>query len=234
MSKDSVGTHVPNPIAFPDETDFSMPDISDLATGHMNFVYWGRLFWGMRTEPFIPSALLVMLARLCDKVVEEYSIVRKEVLNHFSRKMGADITHLMGAISHMETLVSTLWRAMGAAETVRRDRDAPAAPGYELPGSSDFRRVNGIRRAIEHMDKRIRDGRAKPGVPTMVVLDNHSITLEGWEIAYHELAWWIAQMSNLVLRLRAAEAESPSDDWPGVLRMFAAAINHSKAQSRSN
>lgn len=186
---------------------------------------------GMRTDVFVPSALLVMLARLCDKALGQYEAARAELAAHCERKLNPDITHLMRAVNHMETVVGTLWRLLGAAEAVRREKDAPSVPHDRLPSRADFDRLNRIRRAIEHMDERIRDGRIGPGGSTMVMLGDRSVRLEGNEIGYDELAWWLAQMSSLVLTLRAAEARNPSEEWPGVLRLFAATVRNAMGGS---
>ncbi|MEA2498871.1 MAG: hypothetical protein QOH26_1276 [Actinomycetota bacterium] len=202
----------------------SMPDPGEITPVHSNFVYWGRILWGMPVDLFVPSAILITLARLVDKALDEYFAARAEVFAHIERRWNPDITHLTRATNHMETLVGALWRLFGLAQAIRRHPDAPLISRAELPTRGDFERLNGIRRAIEHMDARIRDGRVQPGDPTMVMLGDSSIRLEGWEVSHDELAWWIALMSNLVIRLRVSEARTPSEEWPGIVRMFSTAM----------
>lgn len=206
-----------------DAQAFSMPDLSHVPAVHGNIVYWSRLLAGMPTDAFVPSALLVTLARLVDRALEEHAGARDELLAHFNRKWNPDVTYFLRATNRMEALVSTVWRLLGLAEAVRRTKEAPPISREETPGKTEFERLNRIRRAIEHMDERIRNGRVGPGQPTMVIVGNDSIQLEGEEIGHDELAWWIVQMSNLVLGLRAHEAENPSEEWPGILRVFAQA-----------
>lgn len=215
----------------PTSDSFSMSDLSHLSPVHSNFVYWSRALFGMSTGTFVPSALLVMLARLADKALTEYGAARSEAIAHCRRRFNPDITHLMRAVNHMETLVGTLWRLLGAAEAVRRAEDAPEVPRHRLPTRAEFDRLNRIRRAMEHMDERIRDGRIQPGGSTMVMIGDYSIRLEGNEISHDELAWWIAAMSNLVLTLRGAEAAHPSKEWQGLLQAFAEQVRSTKRSS---
>lgn len=199
----------------------------------MKVVYLGRLLLGMPTDRFVPTASLVAVARLSDKAIGEYHQVGKAVASHLARTWNPDITSLMTASNHMETLVGTVWRLMQFAETIRRNPEAPPVPPSELPSKDDFVRINSVRRAIEHMDERIRDGRVKAGDATMVMIGDYSIGLEGHEISHDELAWWLSLMSNLVLRLRAFEASNPSAEWPGLLRAFAAAVHKTDSHTRS-
>lgn len=221
-----------SPHLFPTGGDFSMPNLESIPPIHANVVYWGRLLLGMPTDRFVPSALLVTVARLCDQALDEYTAARYEMQQHLRRQWNPDITYLMRATNRMEAFLGTLWRLVGLGEAVRRAEDAPAVPRDELPTKRDFERLNGIRRAVEHMDERIRDGRVGPGDPTMVVMGDNSVSLERWEIAYDELAWWLCLESSLVLRLRAFETSTPSEEWPGLLRAFAAA-SQSKRASQS-
>lgn len=201
-----------------------MPDLADVALQHANAVYWGRLLFGMPTGAFVPSALLITLARLADQAIQEYMAARADMLAHFRRRVGADASHYFRATNHMEAFVGTLWRSVGIGEAARRTKEGPHIPRDQLPTRDEWQRLNAIRRAIQHMDARIRDARIRPGDPTMLMMGDHSVRLEEVEIGYDELAWWVTQMSSLVLVLRAEEEAHPSPEWPGVLTMFAEAL----------
>ncbi len=181
-----------------------MPALSNL---HSNLTLDRVLNWwfrGVGLQMEGPGqAQYLNLVRLVDKTVREYEHARQ----YFQEYVGSGnkTSLFMRCVDHMENCIDSLHRVFLHLEGLKAslyleqqsctDNPVPHISRKTIPNKSAQRRVKRIRRAMQHMDERISQGRAgRDKAPIGLLTKSDSIELDEEEIYFTELASWIEQL----------------------------------------
>jgi hypothetical protein len=192
-------------VGFPTHFDIRPLDILD-NKNYLNLLL-GRVFTGhgLFTDP--AGSLLFNLSRLIDKAIDEYEHMRTE-LEAYEDSGGNSISRYAKAVSHLETCINALNRAMKYAEALRRDKQTPWIEKPALPTDRQRQRLSMLRAAIEHTDERIicaNERHIQIGEPISLVILEDGCELGGCTIRFEELARWIQQVHDVTKRLNACK-----------------------------
>src|SRR5215208_6871858 len=141
-----------------------MPDLSNLS-GKLTIDYFLNYAFG-NTELQMSGpgqAQFLNFIRLVDKTLLEYEPARFDLQNYVNSDNRTSL--FMRCVDHMENCVDSLHRSFlhldGLRTSIYRERQRTNEPlpdihRDELPKSSNRKRIDNIRDAIQHMDDRIR------------------------------------------------------------------------------
>jgi hypothetical protein len=187
-----------------------MPDLSNLS-GKLTIDYFLNYAFGntglQMSGP--GQAQFLNFIRLVDKTLLEYEPARFDLQNYVNSDNRTSL--FMRCVDHMENCVDSLHRSFlhldGLRTSIYRERQRTNEPlpdihRDELPKSSNRRRIDNIRDAIQHMDDRISKGRAGADIaPIGLNVKSDSVELDHEEIYYAELALWIQQIYRVAEQL---------------------------------
>jgi hypothetical protein len=149
------------------------------------------------------------LIRLVDKTLLEYEQAREYLQRYVDSHNKTSL--FMRCVDHMENCVDSLNRVFlhldGLRTSLHREQSHTSEPlpqinREDLPSTTNRKRINDIRDAIQHMDDRISKGRAgKDIAPIGLNVKSDSIELDNEEIYFVELAQWIEQVYAVTERL---------------------------------
>jgi hypothetical protein len=187
-----------------------MPDLSNLS-GKLTIDYFLNYAFG-NTELQMSGpgqAQFLNFIRLVDKTLLEYEPARFDLQNYVNSDNRTSL--FMRCVDHMENCVDSLHRSFlhldGLRTSIYRERQRTNEPlpdihRDELPKSSNRKRIDNIRDAIQHMDDRISKGRAGADIaPIGLNVKSDSVELDHEEIYYAELALWIQQIYRVAEQL---------------------------------
>jgi hypothetical protein len=187
-----------------------MPDLSNLS-GKLTIDYFLNYAFG-NTELQMSGpgqAQFLNFIRLVDKTLLEYEPARFDLQNYVNSDNRTSL--FMRCVDHMENCVDSLHRSFlhldGLRTSIYRERQRTNEPlpdihRDELPKSSNRKRIDNIRDAIQHMDDRISKGRAGADIaPIGLNVKSDSVELDHEEIYYAELALWIQQIYGVAEQL---------------------------------
>ena len=187
-----------------------MPDLSNLS-GKLTIDYFLNYAFGntglQMSGP--GQAQFLNFIRLVDKTLLEYEQARLDLQSYVDSDNRTSL--FMRCVDHMENCVDSLHRSFlhlnGLRTSIYRERQhtnepLPDIDRDELPTSSDRKRIDNIRDAMQHMDDRISKGRAGADIaPIGLNVKSDSVELDHEEIYYAELALWIQQIYRVAEQL---------------------------------
>ena len=187
-----------------------MPDLSNLS-GKLTIDYFLNYAFGntglQMNGP--GQAQFLNFIRLVDKTLLEYEQARLDLQSYVDSDNRTSL--FMRCVDHMENCVDSLHRSFlhldGLTTSIHRERQRTNEPlpdihRDELPKSSNRKRIDNIRDAIQHMDDRISKGRAGADIaPIGLNVKSDSVELDHEEIYYAELALWIQQIYRVAEQL---------------------------------
>ena len=178
-----------------------MPDLSGLNAKVSLTLLLNRTFRGGGPKNPKSYAFVMNFIRIADKLIVDYERTRA-ALNEYLSTPNNVISPLIYATNNCESCVTTMVRAIKPGHRIRRDQNGPTiARKMSVLSDSVWHRVNGVRRAIEHFDERIRDNTWVPGDPLCLLLKSDRLELMGEEILYVELADWVRELNDLAIQL---------------------------------
>ena len=187
-----------------------MPDLSDLS-GKLTISYFMNQWFG-RTGLQLDGPggyQFLNFIRLVDKTLLEYEQSREYLQQYVDSHNKTSL--FLRCTGHMENCVDSLHRSLlhleGLKASLHKERERASEPlpqidRQELPNKASRKRVVRIRNAMQHMDKRITQGRAGADIaPIGLTVKSDSIEVDHEEIYFEELASWIRQIHNVAEQL---------------------------------
>ena len=185
-----------------------MPEIKDVCAfrtlGHMLNVFF-RAGGPKRKKS---SALVKNYIRIVDHLIIEYKYARAALLK-FVNTPNNVLGPLLVATGHLETIISSLKRAIRFLECIKRDRHIPTIEKNLSVLSSDTKkRVTSLRNAIQHLDERLIKGEHGDGEANALLVKSDGIELFNTEIKYTEIANWIRELDKVSSQLATYKEEN--------------------------
>jgi len=201
----------------------NMPDLTSLTDQQVLMLTLNLFFRGAyRSSPQVKQ-LVINFVRLLDQALWAYKNARRELEAYTSpanQQGGITIGHYYRLISHCETCVNSLYRALKFIERLRRQGIQKSDTTPLIPDPTTLsslkdtvrQKVRAVRDAIEHTDKDIARKEIPEGQPISLAATNDGVEITGKDrcvkgISYADLATWLQQLHGLAKNL-AEYAES--------------------------
>lgn len=178
-----------------------MPEINDLrdyrTLTHVLNVYFRR----GGPQKIKAAALVRNYIRMIDHLIMEYKYAREALLNYVNTPTNV-LGPLFVAIGHLETVVTSLKRAIRFLDRIKRDQQIPAIERNLSVLSNDTKyRVTSLRDAIQHLDEKLIKGELREGEEITLLAKSNGIELFSTEIKYTEIANWIRELDKVSSQL---------------------------------
>lgn len=168
------------------------------------------LIVGEKPRDHIFVALVVNLVRIVDIGLTDYLNMRKCLLKYWYRKNSSSVPlgFLLLAAGHFEACISNLKRAIVHLKKIRGFSTVPRTTNdllrkkYGVLSGKVEGRVTKMRDSIQHLEKRIREGKIRKGeaiYPSSS--DKDGMKLGSHKIKFDELAQWIQELHTLCAAL---------------------------------
>ena len=203
------------------------PDIPDYPAGFLNF--WAKqLFVGTVSSDFQTNALASTYVRLVEAALIEYQLGVSTLREFWETHTSFKITAVNRSISHFESCLSNMHRAINCYRRLRRRRDPLGVALHrekaDFATDSVATAIGDMRNAIHHLEERVMDGRLKEGQPialksdgpekphatepnqTMKSIDR--LVIGQHELLFSRLAASLTEMGRVAAKI--AEFNSPS------------------------
>ena len=138
--------------------------------------------------------------RLQDKAIREYRQAREAFLADIAdhgRQM-----HFIEFTDHLENCINATSRLFRLLERIKSERESPSFP-KELRRFVETKSpsVEGVRNAVEHMDKEIRFDRVTPGKPIALTVNKNgdSVLASNCELSFQDLAKVLEKFNEIAL-----------------------------------
>lgn len=182
-------------------TRCDMPDLSALEPGVSLRLMLNRAFCKGGPSDAGSFALVVNFVRIVDVVLADYHSVRAALTTYVTTP-NEFIYPLFEAISHTETCVTNLLRAIKMARRIRQDKAGPQIDRHIAVLTNNVAdRVLAFRNKIQHVDDTLINGTWQPPAAHCLITRDDRIELYGKEILYAELARWITTLHGIASEL---------------------------------
>lgn len=179
------------PSSWPTRCD--MPDLSGLPPDNSILLTFHRALAGGGPNSPTSYALVANYVRIVDAALAEYHAMRAALIRYVSTPN--EVIHpLYEAISHAESCISNLARAVLMAQRIHRDQSGPS---IAVVSNAIANRLRRFRNKIQHVDEKLLDGTWQPPDPHCLVTRDDRMELYGQEILYSELADWIRTLHRV-------------------------------------
>lgn len=179
-----------------------MPDLSSLSSTVTLSHLLNIVFRSAGAEDAEGRIILRSYIRLLDKTLQDYELSRMHFTEFVNRKDNGVLSPLFRAIGHMENCLNSFTRTLRFVRSIADHPELGSEIGQlDVLRSSNRKRVQKIRNAIEHMDDRIRKGKIQTDDFTALWMDEDYLTLEGHQIKYEELGEWLSELHTLAGQL---------------------------------
>lgn len=171
----------------------NMPDLSSLNTPIVPTAMLNVVLGGGRLTKPKATAYYWGFIRIVDKVVYEYQLARESLENAIARDKR--MTSYFRCISHLETCVQSLRRAVQYLEGLKRCR-VPVDRTTRRLIESCFKEIKNIRDEIEHIDEDIHKEVVPEGEPLALIItdDEKSIQIASHSLSFDRLSTVISSL----------------------------------------
>jgi len=156
-------------------------------------------------------AFRMLIVRLVDKAIIEYSRARIELQNQIneaerpvSELMKGRIIYMFEFMDHIESCINATHRALMLSKEIHRDATAPRLD-EKLRGRIGqlSHSLKAIRHSLEHPEERVQDGRLGRDGPLSIMLsdDGRGVVLGPDFLSFEELAEILQATHELALKL---------------------------------
>ena len=209
--------------------EFNVPEVDGFQNGIPG--YWLHvLFVGSLTDSFQINSLATMYVRLVEAAIVEHKLGKANLLDFWSTHSAVKLSALNRSISHFESCLSDMHRAINCFTRLRRHKSLPEALKSILSAERPrfvaeyvAGQLRDIRNEIHHLEKLVLDGRLEQGQPIALQADgpefphpteaNQTIktidrlTIAGREISFLDLTAWLTEMGRFAEKLVASQTE---------------------------
>jgi len=181
-----------------------MPDLSALLPSQTLTLVLRLAFPGDRTDAYPARLLHVTFVRLVDKATSEYEAARAQ-MNRYSQEDTPmrPLVALFRASSEFENCITSLHRALGLLDSIRRDKNSPKIPDELRATLRATKNVRQFRGAVQHFDDDLAKGVPQPGSNMGIRTHSNRIECACGSIFYSDLAHWIRSLHDYAARIAA-------------------------------
>jgi hypothetical protein len=202
-----------------------VPEINEYTNGFPQF--WSKMiFFGSNTISSQINALLTTYVRLVEAALVEYSLGHSKLKEYFDTHTSFNLSAIHRAISHFESCLSNMHRAINCFTRLRRHRDLPESlrlalneekPLFIANQISD--KLREIRNDIHHIEESIMDGRIQegqfitlnpdgpetphPSEPDQTIKTIDRLIIAQRELHFSSLATWLTEMGRIAEKIAA-------------------------------
>lgn len=208
--------------------EIEIPEIKDYPQGFPG--YWVKtLFIASVSNSYQVNALASTYIRLVEAALVEYRMAQPRLQEFWDEHHSLKLSAMHRAISHFETCLTDMHRAIACFIRLRRHRKLPdglkASLNLEKPGfiaDRVFDRLREIRHAIHHLEERVVKGEIEEGEafvlspdgpetphatePNQTVKRIDRLKIGSSEILFTELAGWLLELGRFAEKIAAQEA----------------------------
>ena len=212
---------------------FDVPEIEEHPNGFPE--YWLQVLFINTISPnFQISALTTTYVRLVEAALVEYRLGQTKLKEYWNTHTSVNLSAMHRSVSHFESCLSDMHRAINCFTRLRRHKDLPHGLGLVLNTErprfvtdqvSD--QLRALRNKIHHLDDMIMDGRLQQGQSIALRPDGLEVThptepnqtnktidrlvIAQRELKFADLAAWLVEMARLAEKIAAYVApRSPS------------------------
>lgn len=205
-----------------------VPEIADYPNGFPQ--HWLKvLFIGSLSFNFQINALASTYVRLVEAALVEYRIGQSKLKEFWGTHTSLNLTAMYRSISHFESCLSDMHRAICCFTRLRHHKDLPQGlclalneekPRFIAHQISD--QLRKIRNEIHHLEELVMDGRLQEGKPFALKPDGPETThptepnqtvktidrlvIAKRELKFSDLAAWLIEMGRFAEKIAAYEA----------------------------
>lgn len=205
-----------------------VPDIADYPQGFPS--YWlKRTFLNSISTSYHINALATTYVRLVEAALTEYRLGQVKLKEFWNTHTSLNLSAMHRSISHFESCLFNMNRAINCFTRLRRHKDLPAALQQTLDeerpkfiADAVASQIRDMRNAVHHLEERVMDGRIAEGEnftlrsdgpeaphATEVGQTNKTVdrlVIGKQEIMFSDLATWLVEMAQFADRLAGYEA----------------------------
>jgi hypothetical protein len=204
---------------------FDVPDINEHQNGFPR--YWLRmLFISSVSQNYQINALTTTYIRLVEAALVEYRFGQDKLKEFWNTHTSINLSAMHRAVSHFESCLSDMHRAIKCFRRLRRHKDLPDSLRQvlkaEKPGFGTdrvFDQLRSFRNEVHHLDDLVMDGRLQEGQPIALKPDGpevpHStepnqtnktidrLVIAERELKFADLAAWLTEMGRFAEKIAA-------------------------------
>lgn len=166
-----------------------MPDLAGLFTPVMSNLMLSVVLGGAGSRNHEVWQYTVSYIRLIDKAIVAYRAARESLEEYVNSQNRTSL--LLTSISHLETCIHSVKRALRFLGQLNRHPQGPPIPRIRRRLIESYgNQITEVRDAIEHMDKWIERGEVRPGEPTALMIseDGKSASIASETLSFDTLA----------------------------------------------
>lgn len=215
---------------------FDVPDVTDFPKGFPS--YWLQvLFIGSITDSFQINSLATTYIRLVEAALVEYQLGQSRLLEYWNTHTSINLSAMNRAVSHFESCLSDMHRAIKSFTRMRRHKDLPERlrqvlntqrPRFVADHVSG--QLRSFRNEIHHLDELVMDGRIQQGQsialrpdgpevphPTEPNQTNKTIdrlVIAQRELKFSDLAVWLHEMGMFAEKIASYKNQQNAAEAP--------------------
>ncbi|MFZ2148278.1 MAG: hypothetical protein WAV28_13760 [Sedimentisphaerales bacterium] len=206
-----------------------VPEIKEYSIGFPQ--YWLKaLFIGPISLQFQINALATTYIRLVEAALAEYRLGQSKLKEFWDTHDSLNLAAMYRAVSHFESCLSDMHRAINCFTRLRRHRDLPEGlrlalneqkPRFIADQISDQLRL--IRNDIHHLEELVMDGRLQEGQaialkpdgpetphptePNQTIKTIDRLVIAQREVKFSDLATWLTEMGRFAEKIASYETK---------------------------
>lgn len=205
-----------------------VPDINEYPNGFPNF-WLNWYFTGSISSNFQINALVITFIRLIEAAFVEYRLGKSKLTEFWKPNLSLNLSAMHRSISHFESCLSDMHRAIKCFTRLRRHKDLPEGLRLSLNDEKPrfvaeqiSSKIAEIRHGIHHLEELVMKGKLQEGQfftlqpdgpenPHPTELNQTIKTIDRLVIAQSELqfsslATWLTEMGGYAEKIAAYEA----------------------------
>ena len=202
--------------------DFDLPDLPDPGATTSN--YWVRYYFvGSPSQDRQINALANTYMRLVEAATVEYKLGAEALRLVWSDHSSFGVRAMHRSISHFETCVSSMHRAIATFRRLRNHPSRDPLSAYLTDPKPAFIsdaiafRVRNVRDAVHHLEEQVVNGEVTDGQPIALKPEGKEVphpidtgqtvktfdrlAIGAHELTFSELATWLSQMETVAARI---------------------------------
>ena len=210
-----------------------IPDIKEYPEGFPN--YWLNFLFGRSISTnYQVTALASTYVRLVEAALAEYRLAMPKLDEFWNTHTSLNLGAMHRAISHFESCLSDMHRAINCFTRLRRHKDLPKSlqlklneqrPRFVADQISD--QIREMRNAIHHLEEQVMNGTIQVGEPIALKPDGperpHAseanqtvktidrLVIGQSELLFTDVAAWLSEMGRFADKIGTYEAPPESD-----------------------
>lgn len=185
-----------------------IPSIEHLQPNSSGFTA-NVVFKGAGPQNSTIYGLVSNLIRLVDRAIAEYEHGRKAIYDYW-HSVVEEISLVAGvrSVGYFEGSIDALKRAINHITSIRGNKDVPQSLKDLLPKNSILltgsveHQIREMRNAIQHLEKKLIEGKISPGEPFYLSPEEETLSIGSLSIKYGDLADWLKEAHFLALSLK--------------------------------